>query len=760
MITAEAGGTGQRLGSAMARTLAALVLVLVAASPEALAASKKAATAAPVQVPLPRLAPQPAAAALAVPAPGPADTAVPDDAIAALIAENPDESRAAEDSDAPQAIDTAEPDAATPPPAITAPTPTSPPALNSAGLKLALKFLDNGDPAAATVAAYALPDPIDIKIVDWLVATSGSDAVPASRILTISQKLHDWPGQGLLRLRYEQAVAREDLAPADVIKALGASPPSSDSATIALAQAYVANGRPKDAVALVRSFWRTEDISQANEKTVLSEFGDLLTAADHKARMDRLLYEGRSDEALRVAALLGKDQIALAKAVVSTIKNRKTAYKELTALPGSVRDDPLALYSRIQALRRAEKTDDAANLILSAPRDAGKLVDPDAWWIERRLISRALIEDGEAKLAYRVVTGHSAESATYRAEAEFHAGWYALEFLHDPTTAANHFAEIATISTMPLSLSRAEYWMGRAAAAAGDKAGATVHFKRAGAYPTTFYGQLALARLGNTQLRLSQPPAPGTDARDRFANRELVKVIRHLEAAGRESSVGLFYRHLADTLKDPAEISLLAAMAATDGQYQTALQIGKTAAVRGMPVETLAFPTSAIPAATKTPKVEKSVVYAIARQESAFNPAAISRAGARGLLQLMPTTAKQVAKNLGMPYSKTRLTSDAAYNATLGAAHLGDLVDDFGGSYVLTFAAYNAGASRVAQWVKQHGDPRDPKIDVVDWIEMIPFTETRNYVQRVMENLQVYRARLGEPALVIEADLRRGKSAG
>ena len=159
------------------------------------------------------------------------------------------------------------------------------------------------------------------------------------------------------------------------------------------------------------------------------------------------------------------------------------------------------------------------------------------------------------------------------------------------------------------------------------------------------------------------------------------------------------------------------------------------------------------------PKVEKSVVYAVARQESAFNPEAISRAGARGLLQLMPTTARHVAKTLGLPYSKARLTSDPAYNATLGAAHLGDLVDNFGGSYVMTFAAYNAGASRVAQWVKQHGDPRDPKVDVVDWIELIPFTETRNYVQRIMENLQVYRARLGEPALVIEADLKRGKSA-
>ncbi len=761
MLTADAGAAGHRLGAATA-CFSALAFLLVAVAPAALAASKKAPAA--VHVPVPRPAPQPAGTAMPTPAAAPDPTAAadpadaaPDDAIGALIADAPNENGVAEDSDGPQGLVPA--DTADAPP-VPAPAPAAPAALNSAGLKLALKLLDDGDPRAAMVAAYAMPDRVDIKIVDWLAATSGSDAVPASRILSVSKELRDWPGQGLLRLRYEQAVARDKLSPAEVIKALGGSSPSSDSATITLAEAYAATGRQKDAAALIRTFWRNESLSQSNEKTVLAEFGDLLTAADHKARMDRLLYNGDSAEALRTAALLGKDQVALAKAVALTIKQSRNAYKALTALPAAVRNDPLALYSRVQALRRSDKIDQAADLLLAAPHDAGKLVDPDAWWIERRLISRALIEEGKAKLAYRIAAGHSAESATYRAEAEFHAGWYALEFLHDPKTAARHFAEIAAISTMPLSLSRAEYWMGRAAAASGDKDGAAAHFKRAGAFPTTFYGQLALARLGNTRLPLSQPPAPDGATRDRFANRELVKVIQHLTAAGRDSSVGIFYRHLADTLQDPAEVGLLAAMAEKNGDYQIALQIGKAAAVRGMPVQTLAYPTAAIPSGAKTPRVEKSVVYAVARQESAFNPGAISRAGARGLLQLMPTTARQVAKSLGLPYSKARLTSDPAYNATLGAAHLGDLVDNFGGSYVMTFAAYNAGASRVAQWVKQHGDPRDPKIDVVDWIEMIPFTETRNYVQRIMENLQVYRARLGEPALVIEADLKRGKSAG
>jgi soluble lytic murein transglycosylase len=344
-----------------------------------------------------------------------------------------------------------------------------------------------------------------------------------------------------------------------------------------------------------------------------------------------------------------------------------------------------------------------------------------------------------------------------KAEAEFHAGWYALEYLHDPVTATGHFANIAAISTLPLSLSRAEYWLGRAAEAAGDAKTATTHYQRAASYPTTFYGQLAVSKLGGKALRLPPPPVPTDTDRRNFEARQLVQVIHRLEAVDYDDRAAIFFRTLADQINAPGEIALLTGLADAEGNHQLALQLAKTAVSRGIPADALAFPTSAIPQTAATPGIDRAVVFAVARQESAFNPGAVSSAGARGLLQLMPTTAKVVAKAVGLPYDKSRLTSDPGYNATLGAAHLGDLVNNFGGSYVMTFAAYNAGASRVNQWVQQYGDPRDPRTDVVNWIESIPFTETRNYVQRLMENLEVYRARFGSPALTIDADLRRGQ---
>ncbi len=285
-------------------------------------------------------------------------------------------------------------------------------ALTSAGLDLALKLIANGDYAGATLAAYALPNRIDIKIVDWLVATSGDKNVSAARISEVRKKLADWPGQGLLRLRYEQAIAREEPPAAQVITALGGTTPDLEDAALLLARAYRDTGRGNDAAKIARDLYLRTSLSEDGEKALLADFSGVLGQGDHKTRMDRLLYDGQSTAALRTAARLDKNQQALAKAVGPIINGKAGALKTLDALPAAVKNDPLAVFARIQTLRRANKIRDAARLLVSATHDPKALVDPDAWWIERRLISRELIELGDAKTAYLVAAGHSARSAT------------------------------------------------------------------------------------------------------------------------------------------------------------------------------------------------------------------------------------------------------------------------------------------------------------------------------------------------------------
>lgn len=632
--------------------------------------------------------------------------------------------------------------------------------VNELGLKAAVGYIESGDISDALRASRAMPNPVDRRLIAWLIAIGTSTKASSEQIAAAAEQVRHWPGQNLIRIRYEQALAREK-PPADVvIRAMGERPPISDAGTVLLTRALAASGRKTDAARLIRRYWREADLIADIEKTILAEFGDILTKGDHKARLDRLLYAERTDAALRTAKLLDKPTQALADARIASIKRSRSTGKLLDAVPASMRGDPGYIFARVQYLRRAEKHKEAAKLLVTATTDPLLLVNPDAWSQERRLIARKIFDSGDAKTAYRLVAANAATERTEKVTIEFEAGWYALRALNDPASAAVHFRRIKQSSSMPLSQSRAEYWLGRAAEQAGNQAEAIAQYRRAAAYPTTFYGQLAIRRLNGDRLAITVPPPPDSAAKTRFAQHELVQAIVRLEKLSRTSNADTLYRHLADTLPTPTELALLAAMAEDRGNHQLALQIGKTAQVRGLEAESLAFPTAAItPAMAKAYKIELPVVYAVARQESAFNAGAVSSAGARGLLQLMPATAKRTANSIGMRYDKTRLTTDPEYNAAIGAAHLAELIGLYNGSYVMTFAAYNAGPGRVQQWVAAYGDPRDPKVDVIDWIERIPFSETRNYVQRTMENLQVYRARLGSPKLRIETDLV-GNSAG
>lgn len=620
-------------------------------------------------------------------------------------------------------------------------------------LKAGLAALTDGDVASARRFRDQMPvESLDRRVLAWAIAMDGGRDVPSRDIASTAIALQGWPGARTLRRNSERALYREDPPSESVISAFGTSKPQTLDGVILLARAYTTLGRMKDAQEVLSPYWRSTKLEVAEEQRILREFGAVLTTADHRWRMERMLYSERIASAERVAKRAGAE--SLAKAWGAAIRNERKAADLLEGVPADLRSAGY-YFAKAKHLRRKKKFTEAAKVMLQAPADPALLIDLDAWWLERRVLSRELVDIGDMKLAYRIAAAHAAESPVEAADAEFHAGWYALRGLNDAKAGFRHFARIAEIASGSISLSRAFYWMGRASEGeAPDEA--KTYYEKAAAFSTTFYGQLAAERIGNRTLTIALPE-PSENDRNVFENRETVRAIRLLENCGYPSLANLFYRALAEELVSPAELALLADMAESRGDRVLALRIGKIASNRGLDISALSHPVGAIPDEADISASGKALAYAIARQESEFNVSAVSHAGARGLLQLLPGTAKSVAKKAGLGYFPERLTTDAAYNATLGAAFLGEQLGRFDGSYVLTFAGYNAGPARARDWVRRYGDPRGKDIDtVVDWIERIPFAETRAYVQRVMENYQVYKMRLSG-SFDIEGDLIKGR---
>ncbi|WP_395447557.1 lytic transglycosylase domain-containing protein [Aminobacter sp. UC22_36] len=620
-------------------------------------------------------------------------------------------------------------------------------------LKSGLDALSSGNLAQARAMRDALPvTALDRHILMWAIALNGGDQVPSADIAAAAQALPSWPGLATLRRNSERAMARENPGPNVVVQAFAGSEPQTIDGAVLLARAQMQLGNARAAVAVLLPYWRNEKLEAKDEVAIVREFGGLIPAADHRIRMEKMLYAERVSSAARVAELAGAKPLADAWSAV--IKGDKKAAALLDAVPAAQRSAGY-VFAKARSLRKQEKFAEAAAAMLKAPKDRASLIDPDAWWVERRVLSRELLDKGEVKTAYRIAAAHSAESPTSAADAEFHAGWYALRGLNDAKLASGHFERIAKIAGSPISLSRAYYWLGRTAEAGGPGI-AKDYYARAATYGTSFYGQLAAERIGRKALNVVYP-SPSAADRQNFAGREAVSAITRLEGAGYAAYAEMLYRDLAAQLNSPGELALLAVMAEKQDNHYLALRVGKIAAQRGLDVGALSHPIGVIPGSANISGSGKALAYAIARQESEFKVSAISSAGARGLLQLMPGTAKDLARKAGIAYSQDRLTSDAGYNATLGATFLGEQLGRFNGSYVLTFAGYNAGPRRADQWIARYGDPRGKDVDtVVDWVERIPYAETRSYVQRVMENYQVYKMRLSG-SYDINGDLVNGR---
>jgi soluble lytic murein transglycosylase len=624
-------------------------------------------------------------------------------------------------------------------------------------LENVIELVRKHNPSDATQAEVAISDPVARKLAEWIILRSNDNGASVERYQAFIAANPSWPSQTFLRRRLEAALWDDHRDDATVWAWFQNESPLSAKGKLSLARAMIARGDRTNAERLIRDAWRNDSMSEDTESTALDLFGALLTPGDHKARMDLLLYGSEQEAALRAAKRLGAAQVALAKARNAAYKKAPNTKALLDAVPRELQSDPGYIFSKIQLLRREEKFAEAAQLMLSAPRDPGRLYNLDEWWVERRLLSRKMLDVGEHRTAYLIARDAALPARDiYKTEQEFTAGWIALRFLTDPATAAQHFARIGVGSVNPTALARGGYWQGRAAEAAGRSQEARAAYTAAAAQSTSYYGQLARAKLGLPQIELNGAHAAGGRGIERL---EIVRAAQLLYALDeREIAIPIF----ADVGENGDTDALvgLGELASRNGDARGMLLLGKAALNRGLPFDFYAYPVTGIPPFKSIgPEVEQSIVFAIARQESAFNPNDVSPANAYGLMQVTPDAGKYVCKKYGANFDLGRLKNDPVYNAALGAAELGGLIDDYRGSYIMTFAAYNAGRGSVKKWIDRYGDPRDPKVDAVDWVELIPFAETRNYVQRIMENLQVYRARFGGGTrLQIEADLHRGAS--
>jgi soluble lytic murein transglycosylase len=620
-----------------------------------------------------------------------------------------------------------------------------------AAIKQAIRLVQQGKLSEATALTASINDPVAQKLVEWTYLRDSESPVGFDRYNAFLQANPEWSSM-VLRRRAEARLWQEGRGAATVRRFVGDQPVSA-LGRLAVARVLLAEGDRAGAAHEVRAVWQSSELSAELEAAIVNAFPGELTADDDVARMDRRIGAKDFGAAMRAAKRLGSAQIAIVKACEAVEAKSSKSEALLAAIPNEAHTDLGYTLCRLHWLLAHDDVAAAVKVVAESSGDDWRRQDTDEWWRERRILARRLLDLGDPNTAYRVVQEAAAPANPYyRAEFHFMPGWIALRFLSDPITALRHFAKVDEGSSDPIVLARAVYWRGRAFEATGQFGEMKAQYEAAARYPTAYYGQLARARLGVSEIALRSPQPQAMGA----VRSELLKAADMLYALGEFDLLLSFVSDLAETSSDVATVSALGELTARHNDAQAMLVIGKTALARGLPMERYAFPEIGVPAYSPiAPPIDPCMVYSIVRTESAFDQRDTSPANAVGLMQVTPEAGRDTAKRFGVTYDWKRLMSDPVYNTQMGAAEISALFKEYTGSYIMTFAGYNAGRGRVREWVARHGDPRDPKIDAVDWVERIPLAETRNYVQRVMENLQVYAASLGASVATVEPNLHR-----
>ncbi|MGB0507593.1 MAG: transglycosylase SLT domain-containing protein [Pikeienuella sp.] len=577
-------------------------------------------------------------------------------------------------------------------------------------------------------------------MADWRLLRSGQGDWPD--YVDFVARAPEWPGLALLRREGERKIpVGTRLAEIDGF----ISPKGTQTGIGALRRAVALDwaGRPDEARAEIKRVWLNSSMKAEEVRAIRAAYGSVVKQLDQQ-RADNMAWAGLTGDARAMKPYLSRGWAALIEARTLLRRRASGVDGAIKAVPASLRNDPGLAFERFLWRMRKNRFDGALELIEAHTNSEASLGRPEEWSNRRRVLVRWLLRKEKYVRAYNLANRNHMDGGSDFADLEWLAGWIALRKLNDPDRAIAHFSRFLASVGTPISFGRGNYWLGRAHEAAKDQAGAVMWYERAAQYQTSFYGQLAAVKIGVTpDASLIDGPA-GDWAGSKYASSTAARAAALLNAGDEKRSAHRFLIHFGDIASSRAEFAAIADYAMTVGRPDAAIRIAKKAARAGYVLRGYYYPLTGL--ARMGGPVEPALAMAIARQESELNPEAISPAGARGLMQLMPATAKKVSRAEGLKYSRSRLTSDWQYNATLGQAYLAGRLAEYGGSLAMAAAAYNAGPARVERWVRDRGDPRLADVDWIDWVEMIPFRETRNYVQRVLEGVQVYRTRIaGKP---------------
>jgi soluble lytic murein transglycosylase len=579
------------------------------------------------------------------------------------------------------------------------------------------------------------------NFIQWMHLLTTGNQASFYDYLSFIKRNENYPRINRIRYLAEHKLSTKKISPKKIIDWFDTKQPLSGFGKLILGESFIQTGDIEKGTSLIKNGWITADLNRTNMKFFRKKYKKYLDADDYIKRADYLAWEGRSWDLKRMIRYLPKDYELLYTARQILMSKSYGVDNAIKNVPTKLKNDAGLNYDRLKWRRKRGRVDDSLEIIFKVRNNKDYLVRPDKWWTERAIMARALIYKMKYESAYKVASEHSLDKSPEFAEAEWMSGWIALSFLNDPILAIDHFNNFYQNVSYPISLSRGAYWLGRAYEKIGDKKQSQQWYEEATKYLTTYYGQLAHLKIKpNENFKLEEQQKITDEYRRYFYKKDLVKIIYLLDELNKDKYTKNILKHIANDNVDSGSEILAAELASNISRYDFAIQISKLASYKKRFHNDFNYPIIGTPNYVNGRKIpEPAFILSLIRQESEFDMSANSHAGAQGLMQLMPYTAKLVSKQAKLPYSKSRLTTDPEYNINLGSHYIAGLILQYDGAYPFAIAAYNAGPKRVKYWKKINKDPQKNQVDFVDWVELIKFKETRNYVQRVLENYNVYR---------------------